>query len=211
MADNYQDLRSFQHCRKDTDLVCFLLPEHCPLCHEPTATTECRIPPYILPSPFSSSLKFKRAIVLKPTLGDFIRCYTRACNLHIGITDDKGLVYDFDEDGLNQRSVWPEVLLVLSCQLGETEAWDKTLRHMCLQQAVWSKQRYHEHHWNCFDFVLNFLIHLNYPELIGPSLMSKADFCDIFLVGKTKKAEQYIHLYRQALQNGCVVIPKKTL
>ncbi|KAK0063634.1 MKRN2 opposite strand protein [Biomphalaria pfeifferi] len=209
MASSYQDLRSFQHCRKDVDLVCFLLPEYCPLCHQSTATTESRIPPYVLPTPFCSSLNLKRSIVLKPTHGDFIRSYTRACNLHIGVTDETGQVYDFDEKGLNQRSVWSECLAVLTCNMDQAFVWDQTLDMLSHQIHLWDKKRYHENQWNCFDFVLTFLSNLDHSYQIGPAPLSKEDFCENFLVKKTKKAEQYIHLYRLASQNGCVTVPKK--
>ena len=72
-ATNSLKLRCFQHCRKDTDLVCFRLPERCPLCGEDTAMTPCRIPPYILPSPFVSSGAAPRSVVVRPTNGTFIR------------------------------------------------------------------------------------------------------------------------------------------
>lgn len=68
-----RDLRSFQHCKKDVDLVCFTLPELCPLCQQSTSTTEMRIPPYLLPSPFCSSKKALCSVVLRPTGGDFVR------------------------------------------------------------------------------------------------------------------------------------------
>ncbi|CAL1534816.1 unnamed protein product [Lymnaea stagnalis] len=208
MAYDNLDLRSFQHCRKDVDLVCFLLPINCPLCNLPTANTESRIPPYVLPSPFTSSLKSPRSLILKPTHGDFITSYSRACNLHIGITDERGYVYDFDEKGLNQLSVWPECLPVITADMYDAEAWDQALQSVCGHSASWHESRYHEDQWNCFDFVLQFLRQMRHPEVSGAVTMSKAEFCDHYLTKKAKRAEQYIHLYRQALQDGCVQVPK---
>ncbi|XP_005109122.1 MKRN2 opposite strand protein [Aplysia californica] len=205
MAATNQDLRSFQHCRKDIDLVCFRLPTQCPLCGQSTATTESRIPPYVLPSPFVSSHTTPRTIVLKPTEGDFIRNYERTCDLHIGVTDSKGLVYDFDERGLNQGSVWPHCLVVWTHD--QPAEWDQALSYICGQPA-WSARRYDEHGQNCFTFVLHFLSLLPTSQRAGVGHMTKEEFCDSFLVSRTKKAEQYIHLYRQALEAGCVVVPK---
>lgn len=72
MATDYPHLRSFQHCKKDIDLVCFRLPEMCPLCGHSTSTG-CRIPPFVLTSPLSSSQEAPHSVVLKPTHGDFLR------------------------------------------------------------------------------------------------------------------------------------------
>ncbi|XP_059156668.1 MKRN2 opposite strand protein-like [Physella acuta] len=119
-----RDLRSFQHCKKDVDLVCFTLPELCPLCQQSTSTTEMRIPPYLLPSPFCSSKKTLCSVVLRPTCGDFFRGYSRTCNLHIGVTDSQGYVYDYDEKGLHQRSIWPECLVVISNTCMDPVLWE---------------------------------------------------------------------------------------
>ena len=197
----FKDLRCFQHCQKGVDLICFALPAYCPLCGQCTATTECRIPPYVLPSPIVSSQKASRAIVLKPTDGDFINNYERACDLHIGVTDSHGVVYDFDEKGLKSGSIWPHCLTVSN--LGMPQEWDEALHYICSLQQLWTPQRYNENGWNCFDFVLYFM-----GLLKNANRMSRDEFCNRFLVDKTKRAEQYIHLYRQALATGCVAVPK---
>uniref|UniRef100_A0A0B7BTT5 MKRN2 opposite strand protein n=1 Tax=Arion vulgaris TaxID=1028688 RepID=A0A0B7BTT5_9EUPU len=205
MAADFPDLRSFQHCRKDIDLVCFRLPETCPLCGQSTSV-ECRIPPYVLTSPLSSSHKTPQSVVLKPTHGEFLRNYSATCNLHIGVTDGNGYVCDFDEDGLHQGTVWPECLLVISCVNSQTEIWDQALSFFC-KQPIWDKLRYKENDWNCFDFVFQFLHCLKHPEVM--TVTTRAEFCDKFVVHKGRSVEGYVNLYRQAEQMGCVVVPKK--
>ncbi|RUS86775.1 hypothetical protein EGW08_005435 [Elysia chlorotica] len=108
-------LRCFQHCRKDTDLVCLRLPERCPLCAAQTALTPCRIPPYVLPSPFLASTAAPRAVVVRPTDGTFLSHYSSVCDLHIGLTDGAGRVTEFDQRGLTVGSLWPQCLVVLTC------------------------------------------------------------------------------------------------
>lgn len=117
-------------------------------------------------------------------------------------------VYDFDEKGLNQLSVWPECLAVVTADIYIPEAWDQMLQVICGNTTSWQKSRYHEEQWNCFDFVLQFLQQLQHPEVSGSVTMSKTEFCEHYLTKKTKRAEQYIHLYRQALIEGCVQVPK---
>lgn len=177
-------LRSFQHCRRDTDIVCFRLPEWCPLCGQATAATPCRIPPYVLPSPFVASTLAPRTVVVRPTNGTFLNDYSSSCDLHIGLTDSSGHVTEFDERGLTEASLWPECLVVLSCPRATPqqppltrsltdpssgldpnptlgfESWDVALSHLTAQpcrSTLWDKSRYNEQTWNCFDLVLHFM------------------------------------------------------
>lgn len=205
MVSLYQNLRSFQHCKKDIDLVCFNLPVRCPLCGQSTSITESRIPPYVLPSPITSSQTSPRSIVLKPTDGDFLRNYDKACNLHIGITNNQGQVFDFDENGLKVSSEWHSCLTV--SDLGRPDEWDSALQYIC-SLSLWTPCRYNEISWNCFDFALNFLNLLKSLKISRGSSMTRKEFCNDFLVEKTKSAEQYIHLYRQATTDGFVIVPK---
>ncbi|CAG5117958.1 unnamed protein product [Candidula unifasciata] len=207
MATDFPHLRSFQHCRKDVDLVCFRLPDTCPLCGQSTSTG-CRIPPFVLTSPLSSSQEAPQSIVLKPTHGDFLRDYSATCNLHIGVTDRFGFVHDFDENGLHQGSVWPDCLVVMSYGHGQAEVLDQALE-IFSQQPVWDKSRYRENEWNCFDYVFEFLHYVRHPDVTP--VMTRTEFCDKFVTQKKKSVEGYISLHRQALQAGCVVVPKKML
>ncbi|KAK3745958.1 hypothetical protein RRG08_057758 [Elysia crispata] len=180
-ATNSLKLRCFQHCRKDTDLVCFRLPERCPLCGEDTAMTPCRIPPYILPSPFVSSGAAPRSVVVRPTNGTFISHYSSVCDLHIGLTDGSGRVTEFDERGLTVGSLWSQCLVVLTCPSHQSsqpaarvsppsipsdppdcgpQTWDLALNQLAAAQrqgSLWESDRYNEQTWNCFDLVLFFL------------------------------------------------------
>lgn len=200
-----ENLRAFQHCKKNIDLVCFQLPDICPLCGQSTATTESRIPPYVLPSPLKSSHAAPRSIVLKPTNGDFICNYDKTCNLHIGITDKEGQVFDFDEYGLKTSSMWNCCITIED--LCWPIEWDNALKDVC-NLPLWSSNRYKEGTWNCFDFVLNFLHLIKSISDSRQKAMTREEFCDNFLVKKTKAAEHYIHLYRQALLNGYVIVHK---
>ncbi|GFS09060.1 MKRN2 opposite strand protein-like [Elysia marginata] len=213
LTQQQQQLRCFQHCRKDIDLVCFRLPELCPLCREDTARTPCRIPPYVLPSPFVSSEAAPRSVVVRPTLGTFISEYSSVCDLHIGLTDSAGHVTEFDERGLTVGSVWPQCLVVLTCPrspqqpshrladmmadsnrvsppLRGSEAWDLALSQLSSVQScarLWERSRYNEQTWNCFDLVLHFLSKLReetQQELLG------SDFnLTLMVPGETRRSE----------------------
>ncbi|KAK6167975.1 hypothetical protein SNE40_021889 [Patella caerulea] len=201
---NQSELRCFQHCDRSTNIICFDVPEHCPLCGKNTSETESRIPPYILPSPIAAAVKWPRSLVLKPTDGDFLCDFTKTSNLHIGVTDSTGTVYDFDEYGLHVGSPWLRCIQVPVLSPGDIDIsdWDNILFHYA-KPNNWTQTRYHEMNNNCFDFVLGFLRSIPHLATI-PSLSNKRTFCDDFVVRKTMKISQYISLYKQVLQNGSV-------
>ncbi|KAK7476114.1 hypothetical protein BaRGS_00032668 [Batillaria attramentaria] len=206
MQPAWPDLKCFQHCDRSTNILCCVVPIACPICQQDTSTTPMRIPPYILPSPFVASSVAPCSLVLKPTTGDFIRDYTSTANLHIGITDTRGRCYDFDEEGLHVGNTWPHCLAVPVTTSGATSpAWDQHLTAFA-DPFRWNPQRYDEADCNCFDFVLQFLHYMGLQGNFSAGVLaSKQAFCEEFLLQRTAKATQYIHLYRRVLKDGHVL------
>ncbi|GFO14018.1 mkrn2 opposite strand protein-like [Plakobranchus ocellatus] len=232
-------LRCFQHCRKDTNIVCFRLPVHCPLCHAETAETPCRIPPYVLPSPFVTSSAAPRSVVVRPTRGSFISHYDHACDLHIGLTNASGHVTEFDERGLNVGSIWPQCLAVLTWPLPQatqvdvhaspgpitrrtddlsldaSRAWDTALEGLVsgVSGHLWTSSRYNEQTWNCFDLVFHILPLLGNDLDLDLSQLGpgerRVQFCDRYIVPKCRRVEEFVHLYRQVSNHGFVCVPRQ--
>ncbi|XP_041363017.1 MKRN2 opposite strand protein-like [Gigantopelta aegis] len=204
-SGHHEDTKSllcFQHCDRHTNIVCFMVPEVCPLCHQNTALTESRVPPFRLSSPFTSSLQSSCCIAVKPTNGTFTRNYTTSANLHVGITDSHGRMFDFDEEGLHRDSVWPECLTISLLPMTglDSRQWDMRL-HQYVNPMVWTAYRYNEEHKNCFDFVLGFLHWLNLHHTF-PEFSDKQSFITHFLLKRTTKVGQFISMYRQVEQFG---------
>ncbi|KAL8571170.1 hypothetical protein ACOMHN_010631 [Nucella lapillus] len=208
----WPDLKCFQHCDRNLNILCCSVPPVCPICRQDTATTPMRIPPYILPSPFVTSGLAPCSIVMKPTSGNFIQHYSNTADLHIGVTDSSGRCCDFDEGGLHRGDQWQQCVAVplLSHRDGAgsqsvASTWDHMLAAFA-DHRVWTVYRYDESDCNCFDFVLQLLQFAGLQRSLGERVVgSKQAFCQEFLQQKTLRAAQYVSLYRQVLKEGSVV------
>lgn len=67
------DIMCWQHCDKLTNILCFSVPPVCPLCHYNTTHSPSRIPPYKLPSPLTNAGESPVSLVVRPTVGTFLR------------------------------------------------------------------------------------------------------------------------------------------
>lgn len=198
-------IKCFQHCARATNILCFSVPQICPLCREDVTLTPCRIPPYCITSPFVAAGDTQCCLVIKPTVGNFLRDFGNSSNLHVGLTDSKGVVHEFDENGLTiGGSNWCQCVSVKLIQVTQeiVQQWDRGLQEFVLSSA-WSKERYHEDRNNCYDFVIEFLRHLGLDRLY-PCLSDRLVFCRELILPRTHKAGQYISLYREILKKGFV-------
>lgn len=119
----------FQHCCQDSRIFCLEVPDDCPVCgnrlveegaqddsgdikkNEVSFLTH----PFQMPCPFVCAQDSPCSILIRTTSGDFLHTYQSTDNpasasaasssdLHIGITDSKGVVYDFDCEGVHRNS-----------------------------------------------------------------------------------------------------------
>ncbi|XP_014769966.1 MKRN2 opposite strand protein [Octopus bimaculoides] len=213
--DNEEDfdiIRCFQHCSNKTNIFyCRQLPTTCPLCSGDVINSDSLLPPYRIESPFIDAVRLPFAVVVKPTQGTFLQDYQNAANLHIGVTNSQGVVYEYDENGITIGSIsWTCCIAVsfsdlLTNRLFETE-WDGQLARYS-QDLTWVPQRYHEEDHNCFSFVTSFL------KLNGvlPADVSKQHFLTQFLIKHTTKGSKYISLYRQIVTEGYLCQPAQAI
>ncbi|XP_062587804.1 MKRN2 opposite strand protein-like [Saccostrea cucullata] len=202
-----QDVLCWQHCDKLTNILCFAVPSVCPLCHYNTAHSPSRIPPYKLPSPLNRAGDFPVSLVVKPTLGTFIRDYDNSVNLHIGVTDTNGTVYDYDEGGVHVgMSGWEECLVIPLSNRGLNphiyQVWDATLQHQA-QSNIWTKSKYIEDSHNCFDFVIYFLKQVGFSRE-NLSAESRSSLTHDIILPQMSKVTQFITLYRNVERNSFV-------
>jgi len=205
----------FEHCSKKVFSVS-CLPEQCPSCSTDLLDCDLKIPPFAVPSPFKRALDFPCSIVIKPTKGTFLSDYTNKSHLHIAITDSRGEVVEFDQEGIHRDLTpsWSQCLVVglaeseplVADMVGDPdwgEYWD-----LCLHTTLmgdWTRESYREEDKNCFSFVLDFLTKLNQHPFTDWAT-SKVSFCQKLILPKTVLAGKYIMLYRKLKQNQGLIV-----
>ena len=147
---NYK-IKCFQHCIKTKRLLCFKIPEKCPTCMQllNTSYTTFLIPPFVLPTPLTITRNEEDgskaslppySLLLQPTNGNYEsflaiinhkQTTTSLLNndfgdLHIGITNSKAEIFDFDMNGLNRNSLkWfkiPSIVIKLNHHYESSES-----------------------------------------------------------------------------------------
>lgn len=196
----------FHHCQYK--VFCTIIPEDCPACKQKLDRYDCNLLPFRVPYPFVKASQHPRAIVIKPTHGDFLNDYYNSKDLHIGVTNSLGNVIEFSEKGvsgvdvatqkwsaIDTRPAWDQCLLLEQFDELWNEIWDGILLKVS-SSPLWEPNRYHEDHHNCFTFVLSFLRALECGELSEKAEDPKL-FCKQYVIPRTSAAGKYISLYRQ--------------
>jgi len=189
-----------------------------------------RLPPFRLPSPFTTATQAPYSLLIKPTVGSFLVDYHNGHDLHVGWSDSQGHVYEFSEGGVQcvQRSEWTQCLsvplssIISGLQHGSAgllpegsstddtlyrQHWDSVLQHS-LTQPQWQMQQYLENTHNCYTYVLSVVkdLEMKGGRESSHSLFNKSDmFCREFIVPRTGQAARYIALYRQVKLDGVSV------
>ncbi|KAK7084283.1 protein of unknown function (DUF4796) [Halocaridina rubra] len=212
----------YQHCRGR--LFAFQLPDVCSICSADLRSAPLNVPPFRVPYPFVRASQSPCSLVIKPSRGDFLHDYKSSHNLHIGVTDSEGQVYEYEQEGLHSdyTSSWNQCLAIpvisgssfsqssspssysssSSRQLDPVwkEYWDFTL-YTLAKDPVWCEDRYNETAFNCYSFVVDFLKRLGPPGLEVKNL-SKTSLCSQLLLPHTVPAAKYISLYRSLLKDS---------
>jgi len=206
----------FSHCDSGKRIFCLEIPEACPLCGEriEEETSSLLSGPRQVPCPFVSSSDAPCSVLIRPTRGDFLHFYSNSADLHIGVTDSRGQVFEYDSQGVKKsrgRKRWDQCLAIPISPPNPDDRWvqhwDYTLA-ITAGMDTWSASDYQEDGINCYSFVLTFLKMLHVSQL-KPSLSSKQQFCSDFMVSRTVVAAKYISLYRQVIRDGASVISAK--
>ncbi|XP_014675054.1 PREDICTED: MKRN2 opposite strand protein-like [Priapulus caudatus] len=182
----------FEHCQKGRKIYALQIPGECPLCGVLLASSELILPPFRVPSPFSRS---PHSLVIRPTIGSFLRDYKNARDLHIGITNSKGLVHDYNEKGVNFGSSSWEQCVSVPLQCRNARRWDAELRNFSAH-GDWFPQNYSESDHNCLDFVVGFLRHAEATVRVSAPLC-KEQLCAELILPRMTQAAKYVTLYRR--------------
>ncbi|ELT90583.1 hypothetical protein CAPTEDRAFT_152855 [Capitella teleta] len=201
---NSKLLSLLHHCDPSTTILCLSLPEKCPLCDRALgqAVSVCE-----RPSPLVHSFSAPYSIVIKPTKGTFLETYTRDCNLHVGVCDSRGVVYDFDERGVN-RSLegWEQCVAIRMEQTVHSRGlWDVRLREFTCDEQ-WRGECYEESRMNCYDFALQFLSLMGFNDVLD-----KQRFVERRVLPQTKHVAKYLAVYRKVVADGFIQIQSTSL
>ena len=196
----------FEHCQRNVRISCITIPTACPLCGCSTESSPMRLPPFRLPTPFSSSNSQPSSILVKPTNGSFLQDYTQDDDLHIGISNTKCEIYAFDCEGLTcTKNPWLQCIVIPISKITgkQPESLDAVLKDT-LTESRWNMKNYNESQYNCYSYVLDVLWKIGCVDME----CDKVAFSTQFLVPQTTRAAVYIDMYRKILKEGFVISEK---
>jgi len=192
----------FEHCQKKVKICCIIVPKNCPLCGCDINSSPMRLPPFRLPTPFSSSKSQPFSLIIKPTNGSFLQDYKQGDDLHIGISNSNCDIYSFDQQGLCIVEPWLQCLVIPVSEMSKIHPGmlDKVLNDS-LTDCRWIKERYNESQYNCYTYVLDMLLRVRGLE----EGCDKVTFSSKILLPSTTRAASYVDLYRRIMNEGYVI------
>uniref|UniRef100_A0A671FZA0 MKRN2 opposite strand n=1 Tax=Rhinolophus ferrumequinum TaxID=59479 RepID=A0A671FZA0_RHIFE len=202
-AEVGKPLIKFNHCRKY--IYSFSVPRCCPLCRQDVRSRKLEEAPVSISNPFTNGHQEKCSFLLRPTQGTFLREYDGRSDLHVGITNTNGVVYNYTMYGIQRDEAgWEQSISIPLLQpgmFGLMDQWDKYLEDFSTTGA-WP-HRYEEDHHNCYSYTLTFINCILMTE--GKEQLDKNEFTEN-VVPRTRKASKYITLYRAIEERGFYVI-----
>ncbi|XP_009320288.1 PREDICTED: MKRN2 opposite strand protein [Pygoscelis adeliae] len=136
------------------------------------------------------------------------RGYDGKSDLHVGITNSNGVVYNYNEEGIHRAETgWEQCIsipLVQPDMFGLLQQWDALLEEFSVGEA-WLPHRYEEHDHNCYTYALAFINSVLTAQ--GKRQMSKSEFTEKFVIPQTKKASKYITLHQELTANDFYIVP----
>ncbi|XP_043563899.1 MKRN2 opposite strand protein isoform X1 [Chiloscyllium plagiosum] len=186
----------FRHCGKD--IYCFNVPEQCPICGQSLLGRRLEDAPVSIPNSFVDGHHEKCSFLIKPTKGSFLRDYDGRSDLHVGISNTSGVVYNYIETGVQRDGCgWEEcvcVPLVQPDMYSLINQWDIYLEQFSTAD-LWLPNRYNEYEHNCYSYALTFINRVLAAQ--SKRQLSRTEFTERFVVPQTKRASRYITLHRE--------------
>nr|XP_020032742.1 MKRN2 opposite strand protein [Castor canadensis] len=200
-AEAGKPLIKFNHCKKS--IYSFRVPRSCPLCRQDVGLTKLEEAPVSIASPFTNGHQEKCSFLLRPTHGTFLREYDGSSDLHVGITNTNGVVYNYNQQGVQRDEAgWEQSLsvpLVQPGMFGLLDHWDKYLEDFSATED-WLPHRYEEDHHNCYSYTLTFINCVLVTE--SRAQLGKSEFTEKYVLPRTRLASKYIMLYRTIEARG---------
>ncbi|KAG9260359.1 MKRN2 opposite strand protein [Astyanax mexicanus] len=202
----------FSHCHKD--IFCFFVPEQCPECEESFSGRRLEEAPVSVPNPFSNGHKAPCAFLVAPTEDNLLREFDGGSDLHTGITDTKGVVFNYTKTGVRRdHQGWERCIsipLVQPDMYNLIDQWDQYLEKFSSAQ-MWDPlwQSFNEENHNCYSYTLMFINCILATQ--SKRALSKDEFTQTFVLPRVKRASKYSMLCREISQNHFYIVdsPKR--
>jgi len=142
-------------------------------------------------------------ILIKMTVGSF-RNYTETCLLHCGISDSKGKVFNFDQNGYHEDARWPEAIRIkLSEGQIAADKWDESLKNFTLIHKLTGKP-YRPLEYNCFHYAVGFL---NFIEFRGKKNHTLHSIEKELLNAPSQRGIKYLEYWKRIEKDGSMEYP----
>ncbi|XP_072522218.1 MKRN2 opposite strand, tandem duplicate 1 isoform X2 [Salminus brasiliensis] len=207
----------FRHCGKD--LYTFSDQRNqagsrtalCPACQQSLALGLLDAP-VALPCPFTNGHKAPCSFLLGANDGPSSLGEWLDSELHVGVSNSAGLVYNYTLSGVQRdEHGWEQCVcipLVPPWRDSLIDSWDKELQTFS-SLPTWAAERFQEEREFgscCYGFALTFINHMR--SLDGKDSLSRNDFTTVHVLPRVKRASMYIKVYGEILQNGFYMIDK---
>ncbi|XP_069031703.1 MKRN2 opposite strand protein-like [Embiotoca jacksoni] len=196
-----------RHCQKE--IFCFSLPEECPSCGEELKGSRLQEAPVSLPSPLTDGHKTSCCLLVAPGQDNLDRDFNGTSDLHTGISNTKGLVYNYTRGGVRRDEVgWERcvsVPLVRPDMFHLLAQWDQYLDRFSdgpMWDPAW--HRFHEEDQNCFSFCVSFMNSVLSAE--GRSRLSRDVFTEIFILPRMRRVSKFTALYQHIQRHRYYVV-----
>lgn len=190
-------------------IFCFSVPDTCPCCGEELKGARLADAPVSLPRPLSHAHKSRCSLVIAPAESNPDRDFDGAADLHTGISNTKGVVYNYTCGGVRRDTEgWEEAVvvpLVRPDMFHLLDQWDQYLERFS-QSPTWDPHwsRFDEENHNCFSFCLDFVNEV--LKLLGHGPQSRESFTQNFILPRMKRLWKYSALYRRLEREGCYAV-----
>uniref|UniRef100_A0A915PY88 MKRN2 opposite strand protein-like C-terminal domain-containing protein n=1 Tax=Setaria digitata TaxID=48799 RepID=A0A915PY88_9BILA len=109
-----------------------------------------------LPDPFISPTAGCCSILLKPSVNSFSK-YKLGDDLHIGLSNSKGFVFSYTNNGIVVESHWNDCLCIY--RFSDSKTCDIRMKMFVKKyHSRFTHKHYDKKNWNCYDFVVEFLL-----------------------------------------------------
>ncbi|KAJ8259851.1 hypothetical protein GJAV_G00174200 [Gymnothorax javanicus] len=168
--------------------------EECPECGVSFSGRRLEDAPISIPNPFTNGHKAPCSFLVTPTEETLLRDIDWESDLHTGITDTKGVVFNYTKTGVKKDTQgWEEcvsVPLVQPDMYNLINQWDQYLEKFSSSQS-WDPhfQRFDEEKHNCYNYTLDFINCVLATQ--GKRALTKDEFTQNFVVPRIKRASKY--------------------
>ncbi|XP_016340081.1 MKRN2 opposite strand protein [Sinocyclocheilus anshuiensis] len=197
----------FNHC--DKDIYCFFVPDQCPECGVSFSGKRLEEAPVSIPNPVSNGHQAPCAFLVASTEDSALRDFDGCSDLHTGISNTNGIVYNYTKTGVQrEHQGWEHCIcipLVQPDMFSLMSQWDQYLEKFSSAQ-MWdpSWQSFNEESHNCYSYSLMFINRVLATQ--SKPALSKEEFTRSFVLPRIKRASKYMMLCREISQNHFYIV-----